>query len=319
VKVFVTRLLPRSLLQPLVDAGATIDMFEEDRRCPRDELLARSRGADAMLVQTLDVIDSPVIDGAPELRVVATCSVGFDNIDVDAAAARGIAVCNAPAPDLIETTAEAAVALLLDVAKRITQLHNAARQGSLPHYSVMQPMGQPVRDRVSGIVGAGRIGGAIARIMQRGFGNSILYFGRSEKPELEKSLGARRCGLAELMGESDFVFVVVPLTPATRNLLDAQQLGHLKQDAIVVNVGRAGIIDDVALNGLLAERGIFGAGLDVYDADAFADGYPNLVLTAHMANGEDRAMQATIELAVSNVAAVLEGKPPVTPVTRVRA
>lgn len=312
--VFVSRLLPAEMLQPVTDAGCSVDMFEKDRQCPREELLRRSRRADGLLVQALDIIDEEVFDNAPGLKVVACCSVGYDNIDVDAASARDIVICNAPATDLIETTAEAAVGLLLSVAKRITRLHIGQQTGDLPPYSILEPMGLPIRGRVSGIVGLGRIGGAIARIMKNGFDNDIVYFSRSAKPELERSLGARRRELDGLLAESDFVFVVIPLTTATRNMLNERNLELLRPTAVVVNVARAGVIDDKALIRLLSEDRLFGAGLDVYNAEAEDYHHPNLVLTAHMANGENRAMTATVELAIRNLTAVLGDQAPISAV-----
>ena len=315
MKLFVSRLLPIELLRPAVDAGCSVDMYENDSPCPRDEFVRRCRSVEALLVQASDRIDAEIYQVAPQLRVVACCSVGYDNIDVDAANSNGVIICNSPAPDLIATTAEAAVALLLSVAKRVTRLHLAQQDNDLPPYSIMHPMGVPIRDRVSGIVGMGRIGSEIARIMQRGFSNSILYYGRSARTELEQSLRARRRSLEELLAESDFVFVVVPLTAETRNLLSRQALKHLRQDSIVVNVSRAGVVDDRALTNMLSAGRIFGAGLDVYGVDAAKCQHPNLILTAHMANGEDRAMKATVELAVRNIVAVLQDESPLTPVT----
>lgn len=316
MKLFISRLLPVELLRPAVDAGCSIDMYENDSPCPRDEFVRRCLNVDALLVQVTDSIDAEICRVAPHLKVVACCSVGFDNIDVETVESSGAIVCNAPAPDLIATTAEAAVALLLGVAKRVTRLHLAQQSGDLPPYSIMYQMGVPIRDRVSGIVGIGRIGGAIAKIMKRGFGNSILYNGRSARTELEQTLGARRRSLQELLAESDFVFVVVPLVDETRNLLSRQVLKHLRRDSIVVNVSRAGVIDERALTDMLSEGRIFGAGLDVYGAGAEKCRHPNLVLTAHMANGEVRAMSATVELAVRNIVAVLNNEAPLTPVTR---
>ena len=284
MKLFVSRSLPVELLQPAMDAGCSVNMYENDSPCPRDEFVRRCRSVDALLVQVSDSIDAEICRIAPQLKVVACCSVGFDNIDVEAVESSGTIVCNSPAPDLIATTAEAAVALLLGVAKRVTHLHLAQQSGDLPPYSIMHPMGLPIRDGVSGIVGMGRIGGVIANIMKRGFSNSILYYGRSARTELEESLGARRRSLQELLAESDFVFVVVPLVDGTRNLLSRQVLKRLRQDSIVVNVSRAGVIDDRALADMLSEGRIFGAGLDVYGAGAAKCRHPNLVLTAHMAN-----------------------------------
>ena len=299
-----------------MDAGCSVDMYEYDSPCPREEFVKRCRGADALLVQASDSIDNEIYSIAPQLKIVACCSVGFDNIDVDAAESNGVIICNSPAPDLIATTAEAAVALLLGVAKRVIHLHLAQQRGDLPPYSIMHPMGVPIRNRVSGIVGMGRIGGAIASIMNRGFGNSILYYGRSVKSRLESSLGARRRSLEELLAQSDFIFVVVPLAAETRNLLNRRALGHLRKNSIVVNVSRAGVVDDRALTDMLSEGRIFGAGLDVYDAGIAQYQYPNLVLTAHMANGEGQAMKATVELAIGNIIAVVNNQSPLTPITR---
>ncbi len=314
MKVFVSRLLPLELLRPIVETGGTVDVYEKDSRCPREELLRRSRDADGLLVQTSDVVDEELLDNAQRLRVVACCSIGYDNVDVAAARSRGIVVCNAPAPDLIETTAEAAVALLASVAKRVTRLHVGQQKGELPPYSILHPMGQPMRRRMSGIVGFGRIGGAIARIMRNGFDNEIVYFSRSRKTELEASLGARPRELNDLLAESDFVFIVVPLTDETRCLLNERNLPLLRHNAIVVNVARSGVIDDDVLIRLLADDRFFGAGLDVYNAEAKQCRHPNLVLTAHMANGEDQAMKATVELAIGNIAAVLRDETAISPV-----
>lgn len=314
MNIVVSRPLPDDALQSMRERGWAISMRDIDRRCPVDEMQALTKNADALLLSGTDVVDRHIMESASRLKVVATCSIGYDNIDVEFAGSRGIVVCNAPAPDMIATTAEAAVALLLSVAKRITRLH-ASRDSGLPPYSLSTQMGVPIRDRTCGIVGAGRIGSAIATIMQRGFDNRILYFSRSKKPLLEQSLHAESRELDALLGESDFVFVAVPLGDATRNLLSKEQLQHIKRGAIIVNVARAGIIDDAALLQLLEDGHLFGAGLDVYGKAAELGKHPNLILTSHMANGENVALRATVDLAVSNIVAVLEGGAPISPVT----
>lgn len=302
-------------MQPILDAGWSVDMYERDSACPKDELLSRCQNADAVIAQGTDSIDAEVFENSKSLKVIACCSIGYDNVDLEAAESHGVIVCNAPAHDLIATTAEAAVALLLGVAKRVTRLHIGQQNRALPAYSFVEPMGLPVRDRVSGIIGLGRIGAGIARIMNRGFDNSIRYYNRSKKLGLEQTVGARRLELDELLSASDFVFVALPLTGDTRNLITAQHLENLKPDAIVVNIARAGIIDDTALVKLLSRDRIFGAGLDVYESDAAKCDHPNLVLTAHMANGETRACQAVVKIAVENIVAVLNGEQPASPVT----
>lgn len=289
-------------------------MYEHDSRCPGDEFLTRCADSDALLVQATDPVHRQVFERATRLRVVACCSIGYDNVDLEAAQSHGVIVCNAPAAGVVGSTAEAAVGLLLSVAKRITRLHIARQEHKLPPYSFTEPMGLPVRGRVCGIVGLGRIGSAIAHTMKFGFANSIVYFNRSARPELEKSLGATRRSLDRVLSESDFVFIVLPLSADTENLIGPAQLRHLKKHAILVNVSRAGILDDAALAELLTENRLFGAGLDVYDPAMAECNHPNLILTAHMANGENQAGFEVIDLAVRNIRAVLNGAPPVSPV-----
>ena len=314
MKIFASRLLPADSVAPMIELGWAVDMYEHDRRCPRDEFLERSKDCDALLAQATDLIDKQVLDSARQLRVVSCCSIGYDHVDIRTAADRGVVVCNAPTADLIGTTAEAAVGLLLAVAKRIPRLHVQQGDGRLPPYSFVEPMGLPVRDRVSGIVGLGNIGSEIARIMKFGFGNSIKYFNRSTKLEQERSLGAEKCSLDKLLSTSDFVFVAIPRNEGTENLLGSSNLQHLKRDAVLVNVARAGIIDDQALIGMLANNRIFGAGLDVYDPTVAACTHPNLVLTAHMANGETWASRTVVNRAVSNIVAVLNDEEPISAV-----
>jgi lactate dehydrogenase-like 2-hydroxyacid dehydrogenase len=314
MNIFASRPVPPDLLETFSDHGWCVNVRGIDSRCPIDEMRGYAENADALLLSGTDVVDRSVLEIVKNLKVIACCSVGFDNVDIDEASSRGIVVCNAPSPELIAATAESATALLLSVAKRITRLHNCHGK-NLPPYSIATQMGLPVRRRVSGIVGAGRIGSAIARIMHQAFDNRILYFARSEKPDLEKTVGAERREINVLLAESDFVFVAVPLTDATKHLLSEQRLQQIKQDAIIVNVARAGVIDDAALVQQLANGRLFGAGLDVYERAATTSDHPNLVLTSHMANGENVSLRATVELAIANIVAVLSGARPLTPVT----
>lgn len=311
MNIVVSRAQPADALEHLTNRGWNVRMRKKDSRCAPEELRALALDADALLLSGTDIADRSVIETAERLKVIACCSVGYDNVDVDFASKRGIVVCNAPATQLIDSTAEAAVALLLSVAKRVSRLHGQ-RGASLPPYSLAVQMGVPVRQRKCGIVGAGRIGSAIATIMHRGFANSIYYFSRSANADLEHATQATRCATpAALVSTCDFVFVAVPLTSATRHLLSRQVLQAVKQDAIVVNVSRAGTIDDAALVEMLDSGRLFGAGLDVYEAAARESTHPHLILTSHMANGENVALRATLELAVSNIVAVLcDDEPP---------
>lgn len=314
VKIVATRNMPSTAMQPLIDRGWTVDMPEAGARYLRPELLRRSVDADALLAQGTDRIDRALIERAAQLKIISCCSIGYDNIDVQAAHEKGVVVCNAPATELVEATVEAAVALLLSVAKRITRLHIANRQNALPPYSFDQPMGISVRNRTSGIVGAGRIGGGIARIMHHGFDNAILYYARSAKPRLEAGFAAERCDLQNIFKRSDFVFIVVPLTATTKRLIGRSELRYLQHNSIIINVSRAGIVDDAVLTELLSQNHFFGAGLDVYEPVAADCDHANLLLTGHMANGDAEAMQAVAALAVDNVMTLLTGTKPLTSV-----
>jgi glyoxylate reductase len=315
-RVFVTRRIPPEGLAVLRDHGFAVELNPEDRPMTKLEIIGSLNGVDALLTQLVDPVDREVIEAGKSLRVIATYAAGYDNIDVSAAVERGIVVTNTPRV-LTEATAEMAWSLLLSAARRVAEGDRLTRSAGFQGWAPLFHLGQGVSGKVLGIVGAGRIGTAVAR-MSRGFGMKILYWGRTRNVEIEQELGGRKVELTDLLKESDFVSLHVPLNAGTRYLIGEKELALMKPTSVLVNTARGPVIDEAAL--VLALRGgrPFAAGLDVYEKEpALTPGLadlPNVVLAPHAGSAtvETRARMAV--LAAENIAAVLEGRPPLTPV-----
>src|SRR5690606_754178 len=207
----------------------------------------------------------------PGLRVVANLAVGYDNVDVAAARARGVVVTNTP-DVLTEATADLTWALLLAAARRVVEGDALVRAGRWEGWSATQLLGAPIARRTLGIVGLGTIGTAVAR-RARGFGMTVPYTNRSANEAAEAEVGARRVGLDELLAEADVVSLHAPLNEGSRHLIDAAALARMKPSAILVNTGRGPLVDEAALVAALRDGEIAAAGLDVYEREpALAEG-----------------------------------------------
>jgi glyoxylate reductase len=241
--------------------------------------------------------------------------VGYDNIDVPAATERGIVVTNTP-DVLTEATADLAWALLMAAARRLGEGERLVRAGEWEGWSPTQLLGQAVWGRTIGIVGMGKIGTAVAR-RARGFGMTVLYNNRSARPDAEAELGARWVDLPTLWRDADFVSLHAPLTDATRHLVDAEALAHMRNTAVLVNTGRGALIDEAALADALRAGTIAAAGLDVFEREPAVDSdlmlLDNVVLAPHIGSATIAARSAMVRCASENIVAVLEGDPPLTP------
>lgn len=315
-KVGVTRGIPESGLAYLRDQGVTVDLHPEDRPMSIEELTALASRVDGLITQLVDRVDAPLLSAAPRLRVVANYAVGFDNIDVKAARARGVVVTNTP-DVLTDATADLAWGLLLAAARRVVEGDRLVRDGKFLGWAPLLHRGVDVAGKSLGLVGAGRIGSAVAR-RARGFNMRILYWGRRSNTALEQESGARRVSLEELLTESDFVSLHVPLAPETRYLIDEKALARMKPTAVLVNTARGPVVDEAALVRALRERKIFAAGLDVFEKEpALTPGLaelPNVVLAPHAGSATFDTRDRMARLAAENVWAVLSGRPPLTPV-----
>jgi glyoxylate reductase len=311
-KVLVTREIPEAGLRLLADFDVTV---LAERPPTRDELLEAVRGTSGVLSTATEKMDGAVMDAAGEgLRVIANMAVGYDNIDVEAAAERGIIVTNTPGV-LDETTADVAFMLVLAAARRLGEGERLLRAGKWEWWGPKQLRGLDVWGKRLGIVGMGRIGRAVAR-RGRGFGMEILYHNRSRKEDAENELGARYLDLDDLLRESDFVSIHTPLTDETRHLISERELGLMRETAVLVNTSRGPVVDEGALAAALAEGRIFAAGLDVYEEEPKV--HPklleleNVVLAPHVGSATIDTRDKMATLAAENLAGVLRGEEPKT-------
>lgn len=287
----------------------------DDALWPREELLRRAADREALFVVGSDRVDRELLDACPQLKIVATGTVGYNHIDVSACAERGIVVTNTP-DVLTEATADLAWALLMAAARRVGESERWLRAGQWTHWAWDLLVGEDVHGSTLGIVGMGRIGSAIAR-RARGFGMRILYCNRSPADNATE-LGAERRDLDALLAESDHVVLVVPYSPQTHHLIGERELRLMKPTATLVNIARGGIIDDAALARALGERRIGAAGLDVYENEPALNPAllepANVVLTPHLGSASRATRVAMATLAARNLVAWAKGEPLLTPV-----
>jgi len=317
-KVVATRRLPEVAFQAILAAGHELSVWEGECPPPREELLKLVAGAEGLLTTLEDRIDAEVMDAAgPGLKVIAQYAVGVDNIDLEAARARGIRVTNTPGV-LTEATADLAFALLLAAARRVVEGDRYVREGRWRCWLPTGFLGPEVAGARVLVVGFGRIGQAFAR-RAKGFGMEILYASRTPKPEAEAELGARRVPLDEALPKADFVSLHVPLTPETERLFDRVRLARMKPGSVLVNTARGRVVDTEALVWALTEGPLFAAGLDVTDPEPLPKDHPlarleNVVLTPHVGSAGIRTRERMAQMAAENLLAVLRGEEPPHPV-----
>jgi glyoxylate reductase len=317
-RVFVARVIPDEGLA-MVRAACEMDLWEEALPPPRAELLRRIAGCDGVLALLTDRVDDEFLDAAgPQLKVVANYAVGFDNVDVEACARRGVAVGNTPGV-LTETTADLAWTLLMAAARRIPEGDRYVRAGQWRTWGPLLLLGPDVHGATIGIVGFGRIGQAVARRAQ-GFGMRILYHDLQTLPvEVTEPLGATYASLDELLPASDFVSLHVNLSEATRHLINARTLAMMKPTAVLVNTSRGPVIDQLALADALRDGVIWAAGLDVTDPEPIPMddplvGLDNCLIVPHIASASRATRGKMAEMAAANLIAGVRGEPLPTPV-----
>lgn len=304
-KVLLTRTIPSSVLARL-DAACDVDPRYGGAAMSRDDLLARVPGKQALLAMITDSVDQAVIDAGRDLKVIANLAVGYNNIDVAAARARGILVTNTP-DVLTGATADFTWALILAITRRLGEGERIVRRGQWPGWAFDQLLGMELRGRQLGIVGFGRIGRAVAARAEA-FGMRVAHAGRDDEA----------MPLDRLLSTSDIVSLHVPLTPDTRHLIDQPALARMKRTAYLVNTSRGPVVDEAALVWALTNRLIAGAALDVYEREPEIHpellGLENVVLAPHLGSATTKTRTGMADLAVRNVLAVLSGAPPLTPV-----
>jgi glyoxylate reductase len=298
-RCFVTRDLPGTALDRL-RAEHEVRVWPEETPPPREALIAGAREAEGLLSLLTDRIDAELLDAAPSLKAIANYAVGTDNVDLEAATARGIPVGNTP-DVLTETTADLAFALMLAAARRIVEADAAVRAGNWPEWAPGAFLGHDLHHAVLGIVGMGRIGRAVAR-RGEGFSMTVLHSSRSSGVPLDL-----------LLERSDFVTLHAPLTAGTRGLIGERELGLMKPTAVLVNTARGGLVDTGALERALREGEIAAAGLDVTDPEPLPPDHPllsapNLVVAPHIGSASHRTREGMANMSVDNLLAALAGR-----------
>lgn len=314
--VLLTHRLPATVMAKL-EAACEVEIVQGRPPFDPEQLTARLPGKQALICLLTDRIDRAVLEAGTDLRIVANVAVGYDNIDVAAARARGIVVTNTP-DVLTEAVAEFTWALILAVTRRVVEGDRLVRRGAWTGWALDLLLGMELRGKCLGIVGAGRIGRAVAR-RAPGFGMTVVTAsarGRSQERSGPSDLP--RVSLDELLVSADVVSLHVPLTPETRHLIDRRALARMKRSAYLVNTARGAVVDEEALVWALRERLIAGAALDVYEDEPRVHpgllDLENVVLAPHLGSATADTRTAMADLAAENVLAVLAGRPPLTPV-----
>ena len=309
-KVFLTRQLPPAVMERL-ERETDLAWHREDRVPTKAEVIAGLKGRDALLCTILDRVDGELLDACPGLKVVANFGVGFNNIDVAAATARKIPVTNTPGV-LTDATADMAFALLLAVARRLTEGERMVRAQKWEGWQPLQLLGADVTGATLGILGYGRIGQAMAR-RARAFGMRVIYWNRSAASEVSGA-EATRVSLEEVLRQSDFVSLHVAYTPETHHLLDAPQLELMKRTAFVINTARGAVINEAALVRALQAKQIAGAGLDVFEREPQITpglaSLENVVLAPHLGSATIGTRTRMGMIALENLLAVCAGQRP---------
>ena len=312
--ILLTGRIPSSVVARL-EAIGDLDHFKRDGIdvMPHDDLVARVAGKQALVSMITDAVSKDVIEAGTDLKVIANAAVGYNNIDVAAARERGIIVTNTPGV-LTDATADLTWALILGITRRIGEGERLIRRGGWKGWTFDFMLGAELRGKQLGIVGYGGIGRAVAA-RGRAFGMRIAYTSRTPKNDPD----AEAMPLDRLLATSDIVSLHCPLTPETRHLIDQPALARMKRSAYLINTSRGPVIDEKALAWALRMHLIAGAGLDVFEEEPKVEPelltLENVMVVPHLGSGTVETRTAMADLAARNVAAVLSGQGPLTPVS----
>lgn len=319
-KVFLARPVPKEA-EAYIARHCEVRKWDSDDPIPREVLLREVADVSGLLISG-GRIDRELLEHAPALKVVSNVSVGYDNFDIPAMKERGVIGTNTPSV-LDETVADLVVGMMLAVARRIPELDRLVKNGQWQRGSDKPLYGLDVHHTRLGIIGMGRIGEAVARRARFGFSMDVVYFNRRRKPEAEERLGVRRAELDELLKESDFVVVLVPLTGETFHLIGQRELALMKNTAFLINASRGQTVDEQALIEALRQGQIRGAALDVYEKEPVAPdnpllAMPNVVTLPHIGSATAKTRFDMAMLAAQNLVAALKGEVPPNVVAELR-
>jgi len=313
--VYITRQIPEAAVDILKKKKFNVKVYSKDHPIPQKELLKNIKNADAVISLLTDRFDSKVIDKMENCKIIANYAVGYNNIDVDYAKKKKVYVSNTPEV-LTDSTADLAISLALACARRIVEGEKFLMMKKYNGWKPKLLLGVELKNKTFGILGAGRIGTAVA-LRAKSFGTNIVYFSDLKNEFLEKEVLAKRLSLNALLKKSDFVSIHLPLTEKTYHLLNKEKLSLLKKNSILVNTARGEIIDEKALIKILNDGKMRCAGLDVFENEPNINPeffkLKNVVLLPHIGSATEEARTEMALLAARNVISVLSGKKPITP------
>lgn len=316
MKVFLTRELPDIAFRLLRRNNIPFDYYRKDKPIPRSVLLKKVKDCTALIALLTEKVDKELIDSMPNCKIIANYAVGYNNIDVKYAKMKNIIVSNTP-DVLTESTADLTMTLALACARRFCEGEKMIRENKYKGWKPNLLLGTELKGKTFGIIGAGRIGTAVAK-RAAGFGVKILYFDKSKNKEIENRTGAKKVTAETLLKKSDFVSIHLPLNKSTYKYLNRKLLAFLKPGSILINTSRGEIIDEKELINIVKNGKIKAAGLDVFlnepDVNREFFKYKNVIILPHLGSATIEARNAMAELAVKNVINVLKGKKALTPI-----
>ncbi len=312
MKAYISAWIPEEALE-IVEASLEAKIRKKKYPIDRKMLLREIKDVDGLLCFVTDKIDSGVVSAARKMKVISNCAVGVDNIDIEAATKKGIFVTNTP-DILTETTADLTWALLMSLARRITEAEKYIKMGKWKYWHLLLMAGTDIYGKTLGIVGLGRIGTAVARRAQC-FGMKILYYDAVRNPELEEKLHLEFADLETMLKKSDYVTLHVPLMKQTYHLIGERELSCMKPSAFLINASRGAIIDEKALVAILKEKKIAGAALDVFEKEPINKNHPllkfsNVIVVPHIGSATVETRTRMVMMAAENLVKVLNGKMP---------
>jgi glyoxylate reductase len=318
-KVLIPEKIPQTASELLDKAGLEVIRYKAGSKFPTAFWKKQAPVVDGFISLLDNRIDAKVLSCLSKCKVIANYAVGFNNIDVTEASTRGMYVTNTP-DVLTNATADLAFALILAVARHIITGDSFMRQGKFKGWKPDLLLGTQLSGKTLGLVGAGRIGNAVAK-RATAFGMTVIYFNRSRNQKLEDSTDAKKVSLASLVKAADVISLHLPLNKETYHILDEKMLRTMKASAIFINTARGEIVDEKALIKMLKANAIAGAGFDVYENEPQVNPallkLPNVVLAPHLGSATETARNEMAAIAAKNVIAVLKGRKPITPVNTI--
>jgi glyoxylate reductase len=314
--VFVTRKIPEVGINMLKEKGYDVDINPHDRPLSKKELISflHCRQYDAVLTLLNDIVDEEVFSSAPSVKIFANYTTGYDNFVVEEGKSRGVYLSNVPNKG-ISRVAEHVWALILALTCHIREADQFMREGNYKGWDPMLFQGLRVGGKTLGLIGLGSIGSEVAVIGSRGFGMRVIYHDIVRNNKLENSHGLVYLPTVEdILKQSDFVSLHVPLLASTHHLIGKEHLKIMKESAYLINTSRGPVVDEPALVEALQDGGIAGAGLDVYEYEpritAGLEKLENVILTPHIASSTKEAREEMAKVSAQNIIDVLEGGKP---------